>query len=91
MEWIWVALAIVIATVGTWLIAKYKLSGPITDASGKIGKIANAFAELYKTIMEALVPEPDGSVVLSPEEVTKIKDALKALAALFGVVIPLGK
>lgn len=88
MEWIWTIIAMAIAGGVTYLITKYGLSGKIGELAGKVEEIQKAVLALYGAIMTAMKPDADGSVRLTPEEVTVIKNALKDLLAIFGINLP---
>ena len=89
MEWLYIAIAMVIAGGGTWLITKYNAHEYIKKFIGNFDKFNPAVTKLIRTVVDSFRPDPEtGDVVLTNDEVNAIKAAFTELLALFGVSTP---
>jgi len=73
---LWPVLAIAISALSTYIIAKYKLSGKITDLGDEVDELGSEIIDVYNVITNALKPDEDGIVRLTTEEVEAIKEEI---------------
>lgn len=88
MEWLWIAIAMVIAGGGTWLITHFSLDVHVKEFIKNFDKFDPAVRKIITTIIDSLRSDADGTVTLTTDEINAIKTAIAELLALFGVITP---
>lgn len=88
MEYLWYPIAVFLSAIVTYLIAKFKLGDKIGSGAVKVDEVKNALMAFATVFIGAFKPDADGTVTLTAEEVTAIKEAMKNLFALFGIPFP---